>query len=174
MEEHMISEGPGPRGHASDEALPSVSGEEMWRLVAPWLGYVVVAIFGIVGLYAGSRVSDSGGHGAGVLCFFLAVALIAWRIHRQTGGGDEGALLRLRVNSSDELLLNIAVLAVLGVGGLALAGATGGVFRFVGLAFFVCCAGLIFFYVKAFFDEAEIATVSGFNEAAAQREERNH
>lgn len=174
MEKQILPAGSAPHDHPSGDLLPSVSGVEFWRLLAPWLGYLITGSVGIAGLYAGSRMSDPGGHGAGVLCFFLAVASIAWRIHRQTGGADEGVLLKLQVNSSDELLLYVAVFAILGVGGLALAGAAGGVFRFVGLTFFVCCVALVFFYVKAYFDQAETAAVSGLTEAAGQREEGSH
>jgi hypothetical protein len=155
-------------------ALPAVPGDELWRFVAPWLGYVVIGAAGLLGLSLGSRTADPAGHEAGVLCFFLAVALAAWRVHRQTGGAQDGLLLNLQVKSAEELLSSIAVFGVLGVIGLGLAGVGDGAFRYAGLVFFACCAGLVLLFIKGYFDYAESGQDSAVNEAVAQKEEGSH
>jgi uncharacterized membrane protein len=144
MEHHTAPGGQHP--------LPSVPGTEVWRLLAPWLGYLVITLAAIVGLFAAAGLADPADRSAGVLCFFLAAALIAWRIHRQTGGEEDGFFLRLAIRSSDELLRAVAIFAVLGVCGLLAATAGEGVFRSCGVAFFICCVGLIFFHMKGYFD----------------------
>lgn len=131
------------------------------HVLAPWIFYVLLAAAGIIGLFGASFAADSGGQDAGLFCFVLAIALIAWRIHIQTGGSADTNWRRLLVSTAEALFLNVAVLAVLSLGVLLCTAGAGGRLRADGLAFFVCCVVFIFLNIKNYFDQAEASRRAG-------------
>ncbi|HUK61277.1 MAG TPA: hypothetical protein VLV50_18750 [Stellaceae bacterium] len=128
---------------------------EVWRLVGPWLGYLVLGAAGIFGLFTASASADAATYDAGLIAFAIAVVLIAVRMKRQFDGTEAGFLLPISPAGADTLFVTVAILAVLGLVGAVLAAAVGGMLYGIGLALFIVCAALIFIEVKRYFDRLD-------------------
>lgn len=137
-----------------DEPRPVAAGE-VWRLIAPGLGYVFLAAAAILGLFTASGATDSGTYYSGLATFALAVIIAAVRMKLQLDGRETGFLLPVTAASSDALVVTIALLAVLGLFGVVLAASVGGDVYSIGLALFVISAALIFLEMKRYFDRAD-------------------
>lgn len=129
----------------------------VWRLLAPWLGYLLLGAAALFGLFSASEAADTAEYQAGMVTFALALGLIALRMKRQLDGHYDGLLLPLAVTDEDGFQLYLAVLGVLAVGGLVLAASTENVFHEVGIALFLICVALVFWNVKRYFDRREEA-----------------
>jgi hypothetical protein len=136
---------------------PAVPAREVWRLVAPWLGYVFLVFAGVLGLFTASGAADRPTYVSGLVTFAVAGVLIALRMMRQLDGKDVGFLLPVAAAGIDTLVVTVAVLGVLGLVGAVLAAAVGGALYGIGLAFFVICAALIFTELKRYFDNIDRA-----------------
>lgn len=132
--------------------LMPTSLREVWRLLAPWLGYVLLAAAGVLGLATASGGADEATYDAGMTTFVLAVLIIAIRIKRQLDGEYVGLLLPVAVRREDSLAIAIALLGVLGLGGAVVAAAVGGAYYGVGLALFIVSAAIAFREIKRYFD----------------------
>jgi hypothetical protein len=127
----------------------------VWRLLAPWLGYLLIGAAGVLGLFTASGDPQGDAYIAGMVTFGIAVLMIALRIRHQFDGRYDGLLLAASVRSGDALMLYIPIIGALAVGGLVLAAMTDGIFHNAGLAFFAVCAMLIYVSVKRYFDFRE-------------------
>lgn len=127
----------------------------VWRLLAPWLGYLLIGAAGVLGLFTASGNPEGDGYVAGMVTFGIAVVMIALRIRHQFDGRYDGLLLAASVNSGDALTFYIPIIGVLGIGGLVLAAETDGIFHDAGFAFFGVCAVMIYVSVKRYFDNYE-------------------
>ena len=132
--------------------LHPVALAEVWAMLAPWIGHVLLIAAAIFGLATASGAADDAAYDAGMVTFLVAVVLIAFRVKRQLDGAAVGLLLPIAIEREDGLLVTIAALTVLGLVGGILAASVGGVFYGVGLALFLICAGMIFFEIKHYFD----------------------
>ncbi len=146
---------PDAHSAAPQDAPRAMSGRDAWHLLAPWLGYVLLAAAAILGLFTASGAPDSATYASGLATFALAVALIALRMNRQLGGREIGFLLPISVESADALIITVALLTLLGVVGAVLAAAVGGVVYTIGLALFIVCGAVIFFEMKRYFDHRD-------------------
>jgi hypothetical protein len=126
-----------------------------WRLIAPGLGYVLLAAAALLGLFAASGAADGEAYAVGLATFALAALIIGWRLKDQFDGKDDGLLLPVTVASEDALFLLIAVMTVLGLAGLLVAAEAEGAFHAAGIALFCVAALLIFLNIKAYFDRRE-------------------
>jgi hypothetical protein len=143
-------------GHeAADPAVVRTDLATVWRLVAPWLGYLLLAVAAVLGLFTASEAGEGEDYVAGLLTFGLAVLVIAWRMRDQLDGRDDGLLLPVMADGEDALLLWIAVMAALGIAGLLVAAATESVLHVAGIALFVVAALFIFAAMKRYFDRRE-------------------
>ncbi len=145
-----------PRHDAAPTAPPVAAGE-VWRLVGPWLGYVALAAAGIFGLFTASAGPDGATYDTGLATFAIAVAVIAIRAKRQLDGAEIGFLLPISPAGADTLCVTVALLAVLGLVGGALAASVGGALYGTGLALFLVCAAIIFIEIKRYFDRLDRA-----------------
>ena len=139
---------------AADRPQP-VPVSEVWRIVLPGLGYVFLALAGVYGLFTASEAGDGPTYAAGLGLFILAALLIAVRLKLQFDGSEVGFLLPMVIERLDSLLVAIAVLTVLGLGGFILAAAVGGALYGIGLALFVVSALIIFLEIKRYFDRRD-------------------
>jgi hypothetical protein len=146
--QHAHSSAPQDRPHPT-------SADEVWRLIAPWLGYVFLGAAAILGLFTASAASDSPTYDSGLATFAVAGILIVMRMKRQLDGRETGFLLPVTASSGDALVVTIALLAVLGIVGGVLAATVGGSIYAIGLALFVISAALIFFEIKRYFDRRD-------------------
>jgi hypothetical protein len=144
-----------PGHEAADPAAVRTDLATVWRLVAPWLGYLLLAAAGLLGLFTASDAGEGEGYAAGLLTFGLAVLIIAWRMRDQLDGRDVGLFLPVMVEGEDALLLWIAVMTALGIAGLLVAAGSESVLHTAGIALFVVAALFIFFAVKRNFDRRE-------------------
>lgn len=126
-------------------------------MIAPWLGYVFLTSAGLLGLFTASGAADQATYVCGLLTFAVAAVLIAARIMRQLDGAEVGFLLPVATAGFDTLVVIIAVLAMLGLVGAALAAAEGGALYGIGLALFAICAAMIFTELKRYFDRIDRA-----------------
>jgi hypothetical protein len=138
-----------------ESTLPAISGGDAWRLVAPWLGYGFLGLAAVLGLFTASGAADEATYASGLAAVVIALILVAWRMKQQLDGRDIGFLLPVTPVDPDTLLVTIAVLAVLGIVGGALAATVGGALYGVGLALLIICAAFIFCEIKRYFDLRE-------------------
>jgi hypothetical protein len=141
--------------HNAEDGPRPVGADEVWRLVAPGLGYIFLAAAAVLGLFTASGAADSATYAAGLGTFILAAVIIAVRMKRQFDGDRVGFLLEISVASTDSLLVSIAVLTVLALVGVVLAATVGGTLYGIGLALFVIATLLIFRDIKRYFDQRE-------------------
>lgn len=127
----------------------------VWRLLTPWLGYLLIGAAGVLGLFTASGQPHGDPYIAGMVTFGVAVVMIALRIRHQFAGRYDGLLLATSVNSGDALAFYIPIVGALGIGGLVLAAETDGIFHDAGFAFFGVCAVMIYVSVKRYFDDYE-------------------
>ncbi|MGH7088777.1 MAG: hypothetical protein ACREFQ_07740, partial [Stellaceae bacterium] len=133
------------------------SAEEVWRLVAPWLGYVFLVAAGILGLFTASAAEDSASYTVGLATFAVAIILIVLRMMRQLDGRETGFLVPVTATDSDTLYVTVAILTVLGLVGAMLAATVGGMVYAIGMALFFVSILLIFFEIKRYFDRRDHA-----------------
>jgi len=141
--------------HPAEERPRPITGIEVWRLVAPGLGYVFLAAAGVLGLFTASDARDGATYSAGLGLFILAVLLMGLRLKRQFDGEAVGFFLPLLVEGTDSLIVAIVVLVALGLVGLVLAATVGGNLYNIGLALFVIAMAIIFGELKRYFDHRE-------------------
>ncbi len=141
--------------HKAAGELHPVAPREVWRLIAPGLGYIFLAAASVLGLFTASGAADTATYDAGLATFVVAAIIIAVRIKRQLDGKEVGFLLDISVAGTDSLLVSIAVLVVLALVGVVLAAAVGGTFYGMGLALFVIATLVIFLDIKRYFDQRE-------------------
>ena len=141
--------------HPGAEPPHPVAAIEVWRLVAPGLGYVCLAAAGVLGLFTASDAPDGITYAAGLGLFVLVVVLMALRLKRQFDGVGVGFLLPVLVEDTDSLIVAIAVLVLLGLVGLVLAATVGGSLYGIGLALFVVTTAIIFGELKRYFDRRD-------------------
>jgi hypothetical protein len=141
--------------HSAEQAPRPIGADEVWRLVAPGLGYVFLAAAAVLGLFTASGAGDDATYAAGIATFLLAAIIIAARMKRQFDGREVGFLLDFSVANSDSLFVSIVVLTVLALAGLVLAAAVGGTLNGIGLALFVIATAVIFRDIKRYFDRRE-------------------
>lgn len=135
--------------------LHPVALAEVWAMLSPWIGHVLLIAAAIFGLATASGAPDEAAYDVGMVTFLVAAVLIAFRVKRQLDGTAVGLLLPVAIEREDGLLVTIAALTVLGLVGGILAASVGGVFYGVGLALFLICAGMIFFEIKHYFDRRD-------------------
>jgi hypothetical protein len=127
---------------------------EVWRWLAPWLlgGFLAAAVF--LGFYAASRAQDDGTYILGFVTAGLAFLMLAWRVKLALDG--RGSVAPVLVDDASALVIVIALLAVLAVGGLVLTARGGAsVLEAVGYALFGFCLAFIFGNLKHYFDARE-------------------
>jgi hypothetical protein len=132
-----------------------VTSAEVWRLVAPGLGYVFLVVAAVLGLFTASDAPDTATYDAGLGLFVLALVLVMLRLKRQFDGRRVGLLLPLLVENTDSLVVVIALLVALALGGLVLAATVGGSLYTIGLALFIVATALIFGELKRYFDRRD-------------------
>lgn len=152
---HSSEERPAHSGENRPQPLSPTSAGEVWRLVAPWLGYLFLGAAGILGLFTASAADDSASYAVGIATFALAIILIVMRMRRQLDGRETGFLLPVTATDSDTLFITVALLTVLGLVGAMLAATIGGMVYAIGLALFFVSALLIFFEIKRYFDRRD-------------------
>jgi len=139
---------------AHDDAppiAPALSGREVWRLVAPWLGHAFLAAAAVLGLFTASG-AEGATYETGIATFVVAAILIFVRMKRQLDGREIGFLLPVASTDIDSLLVTVVILAVLGLIGVTLAATVGGELYGVGLALFLVAVAIIFSNIKRYFD----------------------
>ena len=141
--------------HGAAGAPRPIGTDAVWRMIAPWLGYIFLAAAGVLGLFTASGDVDDATYAAGLGLFALAVVIIAVRIKRAFDGREVGFLLAVSVASPDALFVSIAVLAVLALVGVVLAATVGGTLYGIGLALFVIASAMIFRDIKRYFDQRD-------------------
>jgi CDP-diglyceride synthetase len=140
--------------HQDTAPIERVGLGEVWRWLAPWLLGAFLAGAAFLGFYAASRAQDDGTYILGFVTAGLAFLMLIWRVKLALDG--RGSAAPVLVDEASALVIVIALLAILAVGGLVLAARGGAVMlQAVGYALFVFCLAFIFGNVKHYFDQRE-------------------
>jgi hypothetical protein len=131
-----------------------VAFDELWRWVAPWLAGAFLVLAALLGLFTASRAQTDGSYVIGFVTAGLALLMLAWRLKRALDGDRVPA--SVLVDDATALVVVIALLAVLAVGGLLLAARSDeAVPEAVGYALFGFALVFIFANLKHYFDARE-------------------
>ncbi|HEV8015564.1 MAG TPA: hypothetical protein VGP48_08510 [Stellaceae bacterium] len=129
---------------------------EVGRWFTPWIlgGVLIVVCLG--GLWCASAASDDGTYAVGLAASALALAALMWQLRIALEGQTLDLSGRLLVDDQDSLVILIALLGAMAVGGLILAArgdspATGG----TGYGLCLFAIALIFANLKHYFDRRE-------------------
>jgi hypothetical protein len=128
--------------------------DELWRWLAPWLVGAFLALAALLGLFTASRAQTDGSYAIGFATAGLALLMLAWRLKRALDG--DRAPASVLVDDATALVVVIALLTALAVGGLLLAARSGEVVpEAVGYALFGFSLVFIFANLKHYFHRRE-------------------
>lgn len=152
----MRDEVKGAEGEA--EALSSPAAEESWFLpwLTPWACGAFLVVAALLGLFTASNAADPATDAAGWITAALALLALALGLKLHWDGGSAALTQLVLVDETDALLLLIALLAALAIGGLFLAARwSTGVLYDSGWALFGFSLALLFWNLKHYFDRRD-------------------
>jgi len=145
-------------GEGGAEA-PSSRAQERWFLkwLMPWAGGVFLVVAALLGLFTASGAADAAADAAGWITVALALLALALGLKLYWDGGSKRLPELVLVEDTDALLLLIALLAALAIGGLLLAARwSDGALHDSGFALFGSSLAILFWNLKHYFDRREI------------------
>lgn len=129
---------------------------QIWRWAAPWLGLAVLAATFLLGLFEARSATDDPDYIAGFVAAGLALLGAVWWLSNDTGHNDRPLIGLVTVERTEALVLVVAVLSLLAIGGLLLAARSpSGLLHIVGYALFGASLLLIAANLKHYFDVRE-------------------
>ncbi|HVA12452.1 MAG TPA: hypothetical protein VNF99_04315 [Stellaceae bacterium] len=129
---------------------------EIARWFWPWvLAGVLVAIF-LAGLWSASRAVDDGAYVVGLVAAALALAGLAWELDAALGGRSSDLFVSLLVDDADSLVILVALMTALALGGLVVAAHAASV-AVAGAGYGLCVFAVIFIFadLKHYFDRRD-------------------
>ena len=129
---------------------------EVSRWIAPWLLAALLVIACLGGLWCASAAADAGTYAVGLAGAVLAFAALVWQLRLALGNEPLRLTERLLVHNLDSLVVLIALLVVLALGGLVLA-ARGPSAATSGAGYGLCLFAVVFIFanLKHYFDRHE-------------------
>ena len=126
--------------------------KEIGTWIAPWFAGILLASATLFGFFTASGTREPDTYMAGLVTGFLALVALSWLVKRSVDRGAEGWRLDVVVDRPESLLLLIAALTAIGIGGLFLAADTRGAPETIGYALFVVCTIFIAWNLKHYYD----------------------
>ena len=122
----------------------------------PWVVGGVLTLICLGGLWCAASAVDDGTYAVGLAAAALALLALIWELHTAFAGDINGALARLLVDNAELLVVLVALLAAMALGGLILA-ARGGTPATGGAGYGLCVFGIVvaFANLKYYFDRCE-------------------
>ena len=121
---------------------------EIWGWVAPWLAGALLSMGALLGFLTSSGANDEATYIVGFVTAGLCLGALVWGMKAFI----DGRRVALVVDREDSLLVLVALLAVLAIGGLFLAANFGGAVAAVGYAGFGVGLATIAINLKHYFD----------------------
>lgn len=125
---------------------------EIGAWIVPWFAGILLASATLLGFLTASGTRAPNTYAAGLVTAFLALVALAWLVKQTIDRGAEGLPFDVLVDRPESLLLLIAVLTAIGIGGLFLAANTRGTPETIGYALFVVCVLFIAWNLKHYYD----------------------
>ena len=129
--------------------------QQVGAWIAPWLAGVSLGGAALVGFLTASGAREPDTYGAGLLTGVLALVALAWLIKRAFDRGLEGWPQKIVVDRPESLVLLIAALTAIGIGGLFLAADARGAAVTIGYALFAVCLLFIGLNLKHYYDRTD-------------------
>jgi hypothetical protein len=148
------------RSHAATHPAKSTAGrsaqrvplKDIGRWIAPWFAGVLLAGATLLGFFTASGAEGPDTYAAGLVTAGLALVALGWLVK---GTFDERTVrwpLEFLVERPESLLLLIALLVAIGIGGLFLAADARGAAETAGYALFIVCLLVIAWNLKHYYD----------------------
>jgi hypothetical protein len=135
---------------------PDGLSREYWSWFGFWAEFVVLGLLAIVGAYFASQGGGPGDYATGLILSLTAIALAFFRLKLRLDGAPAEWSRALFVDDMRNLVLMIAVFAVLALAGLFIAAATqDGSLYIAGVALFVASGVIVFLSLKNVFDNLD-------------------
>ncbi|MGH7000847.1 MAG: hypothetical protein ACREEA_05015 [Stellaceae bacterium] len=128
---------------------------DIWSWIAPWLLGVLLGCASLLGFLtaSGARAPDT--YAAGLFTAGLALVALIWLVKQACVHPAPGWPFDILVERPESLLLLIALLSAIGVGGLFLAAGARGAAESAGYALFVVCLVFIGWNLKRHYDRID-------------------
>jgi len=132
---------------------------EILAWMVPWLVGALLAFSALFGFFTASGAEDNGTYAAGFVTAGLSLVALGWCVKRYFDRRAEDFAqsidVVILVEQTDSLLVLIALLVALGIGGLFLCAYAEGAASNAGFALFVVSLIFIFWNLKHYFDMRE-------------------
>ncbi len=120
--------------------------------VAPWFVGALLGGVTLLGLLTASHAPTGDAYAAGLVAAALGFIALIWLVKRSIDGPVRSPSPGVFVERLDSLLLLIALLTAIGIGGLFLAAYTRGPTEIAGYALFAVCVLMVAGNVKHYYD----------------------
>ncbi|MGH7013900.1 MAG: hypothetical protein ACREEL_07050 [Stellaceae bacterium] len=128
---------------------------DIWIWIAPWLAGVLLACATLLGFFTASGAPGPDTYAAGLATAGLAFLALVWLVKRCVDHPAEGWTFDILVDRLESLLLLVALLIAIGIGGLFLAADARGAAQSAGYALFVVCLIFIAWNLKHYYDRTD-------------------
>lgn len=129
--------------------------------IAPWLAGVLLAGVTLLGFFTADDAQNRDSYAAGLVTAGLGLVALIWLVKRAVDGPSSDQAPDFVVMRLDSLLLLIALLTAVGIGGLFLAADTRGATQPAGYALFVVCLAFIARNLKYHYDRTDARRSGG-------------
>lgn len=155
MERVAMEDNPLRAAEAAARRARRVPLRDIWNWIAPWLLGVLLGCASLLGFLTASGASGPDTYAAGLITAGLALIALVWLVKHACDRPVRGWPFDILVERSESLVLLIALLSALGIGGLFLAADTRGAAEPAGYALFVVCLVLIGWNLKHHYDRID-------------------
>jgi hypothetical protein len=128
---------------------------DIWNWIAPWLLGVLLGCASLLGFLTASGARGADTYAAGLFTAGLALVALIWLVKLAYDRPARGLPFDIFVERPESLLLLIALLTAIGVGGLFLAADARGAAESAGYALFVVCLVFIGWNLKHHYDQLD-------------------
>lgn len=128
---------------------------DIWNWIAPWLLGVLLGCASLFGFLTASGARGPDTYAAGLFTAGLALLALVWLVKHACDHPTRGWPFSIFVERPESLLLLIALLSALGIGGLFLAANARGAAELAGYALFIVCLIFIGWNLKHHYDRID-------------------
>lgn len=125
---------------------------DIWQWIAPWLLGVLLGCASLLGFFTASGARGADTYVIGFITAGLALLALIWLVKHACDRRAPSLPFDILVDWPESLVLLIAVLSAIAVGGLFLAAETRGAAESAGYALFVVCLIVIGWNLKHYYD----------------------
>ena len=140
---------------AAEKRKQRVPLHEIWTWIMPWLTGVLLASATLLGFLTASHADSRDTYAVGLVVAGLAFIALVLLVKRCADGSAKEWPLDILVDRPESLLLLVALLVAIGIGGLFLAAHGRGTAVSAGYALFVVCLLLIAWNLKHYYDRTD-------------------